>query len=82
MQAGKGSVELRRYPKSHPFAQLQVGSWWGGLWPLALPALPLASTPYFIDYTTSCSCCLPILAAICAPPFACMHALCIPLPRL
>lgn len=23
MQAGKGSVELRRYPKSHPFAQLQ-----------------------------------------------------------
>lgn len=24
-QSGKGSVELRRYPKSHPFAQLQVG---------------------------------------------------------
>ena len=22
-QSGKGSVELRRYPKSHPFAQLQ-----------------------------------------------------------
>ena len=22
-QNGKGSVELRRYPKSHPFAQLQ-----------------------------------------------------------
>ncbi len=22
-QAGKGSVELRRYPKAHPFAQLQ-----------------------------------------------------------
>ena len=25
MAKGKGSVELRRYPKSHAFAQLQVG---------------------------------------------------------
>ena len=30
MAKGKGSVELRRYPKSHAFAQLQVGGRGGG----------------------------------------------------
>ena len=30
MAKGKGSVELRRYPKSHAFAQLQVGGLGGG----------------------------------------------------
>lgn len=60
MQAGKGSVELRRYPKSHPFAQLQVGcrAVGSGRWP---SLLHLAPTLCSIDDTMSWSCCLPVL---------------------